>query len=258
MKGGKELRLRYFRTGGDNAIDKPDYLFYNIKVMLRLTPFQGACLFSSTLHLFLLFGTGRFAFLQGPHPPIKESLELVYLQREGPAVVQPRLPESPVTPKGLGQETLSLSADHAKVSTLSQKGKGTSSQETSSPGEGEIRSEAEMMEVLHLNQQEKPIFLTYYEEIRERIRKNLFTYYRNGEQEGDITLNFVLFPNGQLKKVKALEKGNPSHPGLKEIGMRSVIEASPFPPFPDGFKRASASIWVRVTFVRSQVQRPGE
>ena len=209
--------------------------------MLRLTPFQSACLFSSTLHLLLLFGTGRFAF-QGPHPPAKESLELFYAQREGLDVVQPRLPEPPVTAK--------------KISTFSQKG--ASSKETSRPGQGEIRSEAEMIEDLHLNQEEKPIFLTYYEEIRERIRKNLFTYYRNGEQEGDITLNFVLFPNGQLKKVKALEKGNPSHPGLKEIGMRSVIEASPFPPFPDGFKRASASIWVRVTFVRSQVQRPGE
>jgi len=247
MKGGKKLRLRCLRISGDNAIDKSDYLFYNIKVMLRLTPFQGACLFSSTFHLLLLFGTGRFAF-QGPHPPVKESLELVYMmQREGLDrekldVVQPRRPEPPVAPKGLGQETF----------------KGTSSQETSSPGEGEIRSEAEMMEVLHLNQQEKPIFFTYYGEIRERIRKNLFTYYRKGEQEGDITLNFVLFPNGQLKKVKALEKGNPSHPGLKEIGMRSVIDASPFPPFPDGFKRASASIWVRVTFVRSEVQRPGE
>ena len=79
---------------------------------------------------------------------------------------------------------------------------------SNSSGEGEIRSEAEMMEVLHLNQQEKPIFLTYYGEIRERIRKNLFTYYRKGEQEGDITLNFVLFQNGQLKNEDHLKLGS--------------------------------------------------
>ncbi|MBI4436970.1 MAG: hypothetical protein HY590_06150 [Candidatus Omnitrophica bacterium] len=221
--------------------------------MIRFTPFQNALLFSSSLHFLLLFGAGRFTF-QGPSPFARESLELFYVQREEPNLVQPPLPEPPMAQKGLGldeQDSLFSRKENSSQEEISSK-------ETSSKREEEIRSEAEMIEALHLNHEEKPIFLTYYQEIRERIRKNLFAYYRSGRQEGNVTLNFVLFSNGQLKKVKAVEKEKPSHPALREIAMRSVIDASPFPPFPNGFKRPSASLWVRVTFVNDKVQRPGE
>jgi len=242
--------------------------------MVKFSSTTGAFLFSSTLHLFVLLGVAQYPFhLEGneamklrPNPtevsyfkmtepltnhPQAEKQEPIQKKSDLPAIVLPLTRSHPLS------ETVKIALPEAAPHPVSLTSPGD--QNTAAPFP-KILSEAEMIETLHLNGTEKPIFLSYYGLIREKIRQNLFAYYRHGGQKGEVFLNFILFANGHLKEVKALEKGEARHPALKEIAMRSVVDASPFPPFPEGLKRSSASIWVTVTFTDHMIaiQTKGE
>lgn len=110
-------------------------------------------------------------------------------------------------------------------------------------------SEEEILIGLHLSLEEKPLYLAYYQSIREKIRKSVYAHYPHGIQKGEVLLTFILFSDGKLKEIVAVAKDPFQDRKLKELTIRSVIDASPFSPFPEGFKRPFVPFRVMITFV---------
>lgn len=79
-----------------------------------------------------------------------------------------------------------------------------------------------------------PAYMDYYRLVRERIRKNAYRYY-TANIKGEVLLTFVVLKDGTLLR-SYLNQGSVSNLMLRKIGIKSVKEASPFPPFPEELK----------------------
>ncbi len=75
-----------------------------------------------------------------------------------------------------------------------------------------------------------PAYMDYYKLIREKIRKNAYYYY-NTNSKGEISVHFSLNSNGQVDSLMLNDASTLSR-NLKDIAVKSVRNAAPFPPFP--------------------------
>jgi len=85
-----------------------------------------------------------------------------------------------------------------------------------------------------------PQFITYNEDMRDVIRRNIkkkaYSYVNHPDFEtGEVYLTFVLDSNGVLKRVKIINDKTFANDYLREVALRSIKESSPFPKFPKGF-----------------------
>jgi TonB family protein len=84
---------------------------------------------------------------------------------------------------------------------------------------------------LDIAKMNNPSYIGYYQLVREKIRRAAYQNYARTE-EGEAYLTFVITQEGFLRDVKLIpEKSSPSY-YLRDISLRSVRGASPFPPFP--------------------------
>lgn len=74
-----------------------------------------------------------------------------------------------------------------------------------------------------------PAYVNYYENIREKIRKNAYVYYQE-DFSGKVSLSFVLDNKGRLIQVETEDRQVSYY--LRTIALKSIEEASPFPEFP--------------------------
>lgn len=215
--------------------------------MIKDFSFRSAILFSSLLHVGVFVGGGRLYPLHSfsiveKHP---ETLEISYPH-----------------PPDLGKTTASypLSQDHSQVLFPFPKEERIPVSEIQEREEtfSSESSEEEILTGLQLTHEEKPLYLTYYQAIREKIRWSIQKHYLPGLKKGEILLTFVLFSNGKLKEVKAREKESFQDRRLKEVAVRSVIDVSPFPPFPEGLRRRFIPFRVLITFMDEATTIRGE
>lgn len=75
-----------------------------------------------------------------------------------------------------------------------------------------------------------PAYMDYYKAIRERIREKAYNHY-NSQGSGIVHLSFVVLNNGNLATINLLDSQRHKQE-LIEIALKSIKEASPFPPFP--------------------------
>ena len=94
----------------------------------------------------------------------------------------------------------------------------------------------------------EPVFATYYQAIREKIRKAAKRRYGGKLDSGDVSLGFTLFSNGRLKEVSVLRQSSTAISNLRTLAVQSLVEASPFPPFPERLRRDQLSFLVVLTF----------
>ena len=83
-----------------------------------------------------------------------------------------------------------------------------------------------------------PEYKSYYQVIREKIRKYAYYYYRK-LQRGEVTLSFSLSSSGELIEASVNKQKSSKDDYLCDIALRSVTEASPYPPFPAKMKNSS-------------------
>ncbi len=83
-----------------------------------------------------------------------------------------------------------------------------------------------------------PEYKSYYQIIRERIRKTAYFYYTKLEQ-GEVFLTFVLNSDGTIKDVAVNPDKSTQSPYLTDLALRSVKEAGPYPEFPEKLKKNS-------------------
>lgn len=91
-------------------------------------------------------------------------------------------------------------------------------------------------------------YLNYYQLVREEIRRCAYRNYSRGFAEGEVYISFALFPNGQLKEAKIIDEKSTHIPFLKEIALKSIRDASPFPPFPKDISSSQLSFNVIISF----------
>lgn len=92
-----------------------------------------------------------------------------------------------------------------------------------------------------------PVYLNYYQVVRSRIKDRAYDNYSKIES-GSVYLTFVLFSDGTLKQIKLIEERTTANQYLKDVGLRSIQEASPFPAFPPDLKYPELSFNVVISF----------
>jgi TonB family protein len=75
-----------------------------------------------------------------------------------------------------------------------------------------------------------PAYMDYYKLIREKIRKNAYYYY-NTNSKGEVSVHFAVANNGRVDSLLLNDASTLSR-NLKDIAIKSVRDAAPFPPFP--------------------------
>ncbi len=76
-----------------------------------------------------------------------------------------------------------------------------------------------------------PDYKNYYHIVREKIRKLAYQNYKQ-LQEGEVVIAFCLNPEGILLEAEVNDKKSVNSGYLREIALRSVKNASPYPEFP--------------------------
>lgn len=95
-------------------------------------------------------------------------------------------------------------------------------------------------------------YINYYQLIREKIRRNLKTRYRDSYGEGDVALVFVLNADGTLALSRVNEGITASGQSLRSVALSSLKDASPFSPFPKGLSVPQMPFTLTVTFKKRE------
>ena len=104
-------------------------------------------------------------------------------------------------------------------------------------------------EILSSEFKKDPKYMEYYQKVRAKISNVLHRNYK-GQDTGEIILSFVLLRDGNIKEVY-FKEDSPTKEVLKDIVLRSLYDAEPFPPFPEDFKdRYSLPFSVNIQFKR--------
>ena len=100
---------------------------------------------------------------------------------------------------------------------------------------------------IDLDKINNPSYISYYQIVREKIRRAAYQNYTRAEV-GEAYLSFLIFSDGSLKAVQLIEEKSSPSTYLKEIALRSIKEASPFPNFPKELDYPQLSFNVVISF----------
>ena len=78
-----------------------------------------------------------------------------------------------------------------------------------------------------------PVYAAYNEMVRDRIKEKVYENYDKVEG-GSVYLTFLLEANGTLKDARVVPEKTSAPQHLQDLSLRSLKEASPFPPFLKG------------------------
>lgn len=75
-----------------------------------------------------------------------------------------------------------------------------------------------------------PSYISYYQIIREKIKRAAYQNY-TGSQVGEVAVSFIISSQGYLKEIRLIEEKSSPNAYLREVALRSIKDASPFPKF---------------------------
>lgn len=93
-------------------------------------------------------------------------------------------------------------------------------------------------------------YVAYGQAIREKIRQNLKSKYKDFFQEGDVCLSFVLNSDGSLCSF-GVNTGSSANEKLRDIATISLRKAAPFPPFPSSLPYDRITFRITVSFQKN-------
>ncbi len=92
-------------------------------------------------------------------------------------------------------------------------------------------------------------YMSYHEQVRDKIRNRAYFYVDDPQFEaGEVYLTFVLGSNGELKQVKIIHDKTRANNYLRSVGLRSIKESAPFPPFPKDLDYPELTFNVVISF----------
>ncbi len=95
-----------------------------------------------------------------------------------------------------------------------------------------------------------PVLMSYFAAIRQQIQRSANSQAWLGEADGEglIYVSFLLASSGSIRDVATVPNRSVPSQQLRELGMRIVRQAAPFPPFPPSFQEAAKTIVVPLEF----------
>ena len=92
-----------------------------------------------------------------------------------------------------------------------------------------------------------PSYLSYYQIVREKIRRAAYLNYTRTET-GEIYLSFVINNDGVLKEARLVQDKSANSQYLRDIALKSIWAASPFPAFAKELDYQQLSFNVVISF----------
>lgn len=92
-----------------------------------------------------------------------------------------------------------------------------------------------------------PTYLSYYQAIREKIKRVAYQLYTR-QDKGEAYLSFLVSSDGKLKGIRLIEEKSSDNQYLRDISVRSIQNASPFPAFPKDLPYPELSFNVIISF----------
>lgn len=100
---------------------------------------------------------------------------------------------------------------------------------------------------IDMNKINNPSYISYYQIVREKIKRSAYYNYSRTET-GEVYVSFIISNNGYLKDAQLVQEKSSSSPYLREIALKSVKDASPFPDFPKELEYPHLSFNVVISF----------
>lgn len=96
-----------------------------------------------------------------------------------------------------------------------------------------------------------PVLLSYFSAIREQIQQtaNRHVWLTGHEAEGLVYVSFLLASSGAAKTIDVVPERSVDSHTLREVALRIVKSAAPFPPFPPSMIEPSKTIVVPLEFL---------
>ena len=92
-----------------------------------------------------------------------------------------------------------------------------------------------------------PSYISYYQIVREKIRRSAYQNYTHNET-GEVYVSFIISNDGYIKDVSLVEEKTTINEYLKNIALRSIRDASPFPNFPKELDYPQLSFNIIISF----------
>ncbi|HTY45620.1 MAG TPA: energy transducer TonB [Patescibacteria group bacterium] len=92
-----------------------------------------------------------------------------------------------------------------------------------------------------------PSYISYYQIVREKIRRCAYQNYLSSET-GEVYLSFIVGSDGSLREVQLVDSKSSPIEFLRQIAQRSIHEAAPFPAFPRELDYPQLSFNVVISF----------
>jgi len=94
---------------------------------------------------------------------------------------------------------------------------------------------------------DNPSYISYYQIVREKIRRSAYQNYTHNET-GEVYVSFIISNDGYIKDVRLAEEKTTVNDYLKNIALRSIRDASPFPNFPKELDYPQLSFNIIISF----------
>lgn len=98
-----------------------------------------------------------------------------------------------------------------------------------------------------INKIDNPSYISYYQVVREKIKRAAYQNY-TGREQGEVAVSFIISNQGELKKLRLMDEKSIRSEYLREIALKSVIDASDFPVFPVDLDYPQLSFNLAITF----------
>lgn len=100
-----------------------------------------------------------------------------------------------------------------------------------------------------------PSYANYYSLVRGRIKQRAYFNYSE-YYAGEVYLTFILTSDGNLKDLQIIEDRTTAGQYLRTIGLKSIKEAVPFPPFPKELRYPELTFNVVISFQVREGDQP--
>jgi TonB family protein len=94
---------------------------------------------------------------------------------------------------------------------------------------------------------DNPSYISYYQIVREKIRRSAYQNYMHNET-GEVYVSFIISNDGLIKDVRLAEDKTSVNSYLKNIALKSIRDASPFPNFPKELDYPQLSFNIIISF----------
>jgi TonB family protein len=101
--------------------------------------------------------------------------------------------------------------------------------------------------VIEMAKIDNPSYISYYQIVREKIRRSAYQNYLHNET-GEVYISFIISNDGYIKDVRLIEEKTSANDYLKNVALRSVRDASPFPNFPKELDYPQLSFNIIISF----------